>query len=134
MIQRPPRSTRTDTLYPYTTLFRSREAHGPALGVDHTSHVGALALEVLQGIVEHVIGTDRREGTDPLVVDDPLTPLGIRLQDVLDVEIADQIVVGAADREARISGVGAAILDLEHRAAEGRIGRGSCRERGWQTG
>src|SRR3546814_5509313 len=24
MIQRPPRSTRTDTLFPYTTLFRSR--------------------------------------------------------------------------------------------------------------
>src|SRR3546814_8087267 len=29
MIRRPPRSTRTDTLFPYTTLFRSRE-HGPA--------------------------------------------------------------------------------------------------------
>src|SRR3546814_2525673 len=27
MIRRPPRSTRTDTLFPYTTLFRSR--HGP---------------------------------------------------------------------------------------------------------
>src|SRR3546814_12990803 len=31
MIRRPPRSTRTDTLFPYTTLFRSRrtvaEAH-----------------------------------------------------------------------------------------------------------
>src|SRR3546814_11160930 len=26
MIRRPPRSTRTDTLFPYTTLFRS---HGP---------------------------------------------------------------------------------------------------------
>src|SRR3546814_3612853 len=26
MIRRPPRSTRTDTLFPYTTLFRSR--HG----------------------------------------------------------------------------------------------------------
>src|SRR3546814_1201621 len=25
MIRRPPRSTRTDTLFPYTTLFRSRE-------------------------------------------------------------------------------------------------------------
>src|SRR3546814_17441547 len=25
MISRPPRSTRTDTLFPYTTLFRSRE-------------------------------------------------------------------------------------------------------------
>src|SRR3546814_9976978 len=26
MIRRPPRSTRTDTLFPYTTLFRSAEA------------------------------------------------------------------------------------------------------------
>src|SRR3546814_15955588 len=25
MVRRPPRSTRTDTLFPYTTLFRSRE-------------------------------------------------------------------------------------------------------------
>src|SRR3546814_2512916 len=33
MILRPPRSTRTDTLFPYTTLFRSallRHAHGAA--------------------------------------------------------------------------------------------------------
>src|SRR3546814_10634411 len=28
MIRRPPRSTRTDTLFPYTTLFRSRAAAG----------------------------------------------------------------------------------------------------------
>src|SRR3546814_7801503 len=28
MIRRPPRSTRTDTLFPYTTLFRSLEAQG----------------------------------------------------------------------------------------------------------
>src|SRR3546814_2010085 len=27
MIRRPPRSTRTDTLFPYTTLFRSIEHH-----------------------------------------------------------------------------------------------------------
>src|SRR3546814_10208354 len=27
MIRRPPRSTRTDTLFPYTTLFRSNAAH-----------------------------------------------------------------------------------------------------------
>src|SRR3546814_5263509 len=27
MIRRPPRSTRTDTLFPYTTLFRSQRAH-----------------------------------------------------------------------------------------------------------
>src|SRR3546814_19065031 len=28
MIRRPPRSTRTDTLFPYTTLFRSRTEAG----------------------------------------------------------------------------------------------------------
>src|SRR3546814_20139153 len=28
MIRRPPRSTRTDTLFPYTTLFRSAEGSG----------------------------------------------------------------------------------------------------------
>src|SRR3546814_2203289 len=28
MIRRPPRSTRTDTLFPYTTLFRSLAVHG----------------------------------------------------------------------------------------------------------
>src|SRR3546814_6403396 len=29
MIRRPPRSTRTDTLFPYTTLFRSQDQAGP---------------------------------------------------------------------------------------------------------
>src|SRR3546814_7582751 len=29
MIRRPPRSTRTDTLFPYTTLFRSIEGQDP---------------------------------------------------------------------------------------------------------
>src|SRR3546814_5561830 len=32
MIRRPPRSTRTDTLFPYTTLFRS--THISAMGAD----------------------------------------------------------------------------------------------------
>src|SRR3546814_4889105 len=30
MIRRPPRSTRTDTLFPYTTLFRSLKPNRPA--------------------------------------------------------------------------------------------------------
>src|SRR3546814_3025716 len=38
MIRRPPRSTRTDTLFPYTTLFRSGRQHDLAVarrqGVD----------------------------------------------------------------------------------------------------
>src|SRR3546814_6351764 len=32
MIRRPPRSKRTDTLFPYTTLFRSRTSPGRILG------------------------------------------------------------------------------------------------------
>src|SRR3546814_11582402 len=32
MIRRPPRSTRTDTLFPYTTLFRSPAAAGSTGG------------------------------------------------------------------------------------------------------
>src|SRR3546814_6622656 len=34
MIRRPPRSTRTDTLFPYTTLFRSGRVRAPA-GLGH---------------------------------------------------------------------------------------------------
>src|SRR3546814_16070812 len=33
MIRRPPRSTRTDTLFPYTTLFRAQHASGSAAGL-----------------------------------------------------------------------------------------------------
>src|SRR3546814_14639044 len=34
MIRRPPRSTRTDTLLPYTTLFLSPDAYFDMLGAD----------------------------------------------------------------------------------------------------
>src|SRR3546814_10524233 len=34
MIRRPPRSTRTDTLCPYTTLFRSALQHDVEVGVE----------------------------------------------------------------------------------------------------
>src|SRR3546814_14507355 len=35
MIRRPPRSTRTDTLFPYTTLFRSYGPSEDALSLEH---------------------------------------------------------------------------------------------------
>src|SRR3546814_13093783 len=38
MVRRPPRSTRTDTLFPYTTLFRSKSSLLNILGcLDHPS-------------------------------------------------------------------------------------------------
>src|SRR3546814_5119031 len=44
MIRRPPRSTRTDTLFPYTTLFRSR-LDGVAAGVVPAVVVGLVGAE-----------------------------------------------------------------------------------------
>src|SRR3546814_1925864 len=40
MIRRPPRSTRTDTLLPYTTLFRSRETGARTPGRDARGYIG----------------------------------------------------------------------------------------------
>src|SRR3546814_10718473 len=50
MVRRPPRSTRTDTLFPYTTLFRSV---GPTLGAlrtlrDICAITGARPLAVIR--------------------------------------------------------------------------------------
>src|SRR3546814_10201424 len=53
MIRRPPRSTRTDTLFPYTTLFRSQEDPSFRVRSDEESGqtiisgMGELHLEVL---------------------------------------------------------------------------------------
>src|SRR3546814_3878182 len=48
MIRRPPRSTRTDTLFPYTTLFRSRRSAGtpsPADARDESSDQESLRAD-----------------------------------------------------------------------------------------
>src|SRR3546814_7601235 len=53
MIRRPPSSTRTDTLFPYTTLFRSDvDRH-----LGQAVHVGLAAAEVaaLDGVVEEPV-------------------------------------------------------------------------------
>src|SRR3546814_1752189 len=46
MIRRPPRSTRTDTLFPYTTLFRS------LLIANLDPAVGAKVLELLPDVMQ----------------------------------------------------------------------------------
>src|SRR3546814_6855071 len=43
MIRRPPRSTLTDTLFPYTTLFRSAENPGARTATDLIPFPGKLA-------------------------------------------------------------------------------------------
>src|SRR3546814_4718985 len=57
MIRRPPRSTRTDTLFPYTTLFRSpNKAQVPSVGVEFGRECRAL-FTVLPGFSQ--LGADQ---------------------------------------------------------------------------
>src|SRR3546814_9171818 len=58
MIRRPPRSTRTDTLFPYTTLFRSRATHGHALGdigIEQRVFLAVALAEHAAGVLVHVV-------------------------------------------------------------------------------
>src|SRR3546814_4852050 len=59
-IPRPPRSTRTDTLFPYTTLFRSRRApHRRPAGTDREftkPRIIAAATEEIRRSEEHTSG------------------------------------------------------------------------------
>src|SRR3546814_4374563 len=59
MIRRPPRSTRTDTLFPYTTLFRSR--HHAVLRRYPLAAVGA-HVPAAGALVEGGAGDARVEG------------------------------------------------------------------------
>src|SRR3546814_7665023 len=71
MIRRPPRSTRTDTLFPYTTLFRSLAGD---IGADDADAVAALDAkgEVADDgaageTFGYMVGDDHRFRTDVVV-------------------------------------------------------------------
>src|SRR3546814_2317999 len=57
MIRRPPRSTRTDTLFPYTTLFRSGKPRRPSSTI---RSLGG-SVERRTGIILVAIGLFERE-------------------------------------------------------------------------
>src|SRR3546814_12219799 len=69
MIRRPPRSTRTDTLFPYTTLFRSSgrrpvlEGLGAGDDLDQLLGDGGLTRPVVgqRQLVDHLAGVARSE-------------------------------------------------------------------------
>src|SRR3546814_15039921 len=64
MIRRPPRSTRTDTLLPYTTLFRSHQRADAVLG---EARIGGGAGEAVErGLAAHrFLGAPAAEGLAP---------------------------------------------------------------------
>src|SRR3546814_10648187 len=58
MIRRPPRSTRTDTLFPYTTLFRSLEREGFKTRIPSVRTAESCGVAPLTN-------TEHHHGTDP---------------------------------------------------------------------
>src|SRR3546814_1987296 len=79
MIRRPPRSTRTDTLFPYTTLFRSTHSRPqraqaatigqracraePRTGRDRQRHQRQI-VEAVAEQVHRAAGTDQRDRSE----------------------------------------------------------------------
>src|SRR3546814_14537740 len=98
MIRRPPRSTRTDTLFPYTTLFRSehrqfaRTRHGDQVATGVRDGLEVVELDRTGGLDRHVVDgrRTRRRATD---VERTHGQLGARLADRLRGDHADRLAV-----------------------------------------
>src|SRR3546814_12460937 len=133
MIRRPPRSTRTDTLFPYTTLFRSfgdAVAHIQAelLVVDACEQVGGLQRDQCRGLFD--VG-----GQDCLV--QLLAELERLRRRSEDLNLTAQIATIATELEQPRPAAMPAALEMDGGQAmpvieAGEIGRASCRGRGWQ--
>src|SRR3546814_20604692 len=67
MIRRPPRSTRTDTLFPYTTLFRSPEPARLRLRIEESGRRGGYFLSDA-GLARRVAPARSEEHTSELPV------------------------------------------------------------------
>src|SRR3546814_10930760 len=106
MLRRPPRSTRTDTLFPYTTLFRSNPRFG---------HPDRLVR-------------NRTNAVDPSrpFVDLPKVPVERKAMDGDDIDIVQSTLGTEPFDECRID----RRLTPQHPPHE--IGRALCRERVWQ--
>src|SRR3546814_15141590 len=63
MIRRPPRSTRTDTLFPYTTLFRSPDRHLRLVALDLLHQSADRPARLVAGDTLHRRHARRSAGT-----------------------------------------------------------------------
>src|SRR3546814_21067565 len=90
MIRRPPRSTRTDTLFPYTTLFRS-DRKGLPRHLVHWLRIDQIliAQHRLQLPGVH-FGHDH-----PVIALQKLAEIGGQRQDMADMDMADVLALGA---------------------------------------
>src|SRR3546814_15293316 len=100
MIRRPPRSTRTDTLFPYTTLFRS-ERQVVALGVAVIEL--ARPADALLGILDHLapLGDPADGARDGEEHGEHRGRDAHRLQDDagIEVDVGEQLLLDEIDRK-----------------------------------
>src|SRR3546814_274625 len=124
-MRRPPRSTRTDTLFPYTTLFRSLQPRTTGAGTDDQGEVDA--VEDLLGVVADL---DRGQVRERAVVElhhDALERLqgrGDLEQSQLDGPVA-QGATGQTEEQAVADLAGGAGDGNLERCAHGGLLRGS---------
>src|SRR3546814_14992744 len=112
MIRRPPRSTRTDTLFPYTTLFRSHVLQKIRRGFVTAERGTSL-------FTEHTAHPCLDPGYD-LAIDFPDTRIMLPLGNHHPQQIDRFLAGGDGDQPFRHG------IEI---AAGGEIGRASCRER-----
>src|SRR3954453_18208262 len=93
-------------------VLQGGHAQRGTVAVDDPCHVGTSALELLEGLVEQVVGADGREGPDPLVLDRLLAARHVGLEYVLDVQVAHQLAVAAHHGEPAVAGGGAQSLHV----------------------
>src|SRR3546814_12105342 len=110
MIRRPPRSTRTDTLFPYTTLFRSLATGRTAL-----SRADQMLREALRAADEAALALERLNGKRE--------QLESRLN-----EARTDFTSASAEHDAAKAGR-SRLPDGNETEPRVEIGRASCRER-----
>src|SRR3546814_11360811 len=75
IIRQPPRSTRTDTLFPYTTLFRSKIAAAALQGFDERGEAGDAGLGLDDDLAVDEGGFHRQIGDRPSKTAESLGPI-----------------------------------------------------------
>src|SRR3546814_14521383 len=109
MIRRPPRSTRTDTLFPYTTLFRSGEIvdrspveAGPQFTMREAGPRGVIGDQLvvpLDRIGREIGEPDQRRAARPAPFEYAVRVGGLHLPPRLAVGARAHLIPGPADRK-----------------------------------
>src|SRR3546814_7111947 len=121
MIRRPPRSTRTDTLFPYTTLFR-------ALGLAHDAFIGRRIGDqqaAVAGLVA-VVGQQRSAAAAERTIDVQFDAAHFQASagmaiDAVRAQVRQRLAVAVGvgvDAQGQLAGIGEALVRSEEHTSE----------------